>query len=44
MDKVSNAKEKAVKLAREVREREQKAKDKGQELLEGLFSKRLSPI
>lgn len=48
MDKVSNAKEKAVKLAREVREREQKAKDKGQELLEGLFSKeetnKLNPL
>lgn len=39
MDKVIEAKEKAAKLVEEVREREEKAKNKGRELLEKVFSK-----
>ena len=39
MDKVIDAKEKAAKLIEQVREREEKAKNKGRELLEKIFSK-----
>lgn len=42
MDKMNKAKETAMKLAEQVREREEKAKNKGEELLEKLFKEDLS--